>query len=76
MGNLINLAAAEKTKPANITKIWYCASLSRSEMKKIKKSLLFFFSNFQKKNESVGSVKRKIKNSGLNQIKIICTRKK
>ena len=61
MGNLINLAAAEKTKPANITKIWYCASLSRSEIKKNEKNLFYFFFNFQKKKESVESVKRKIK---------------
>ena len=46
-GNLINLAAIEKTKPKNITELQYCTGMSRREIKKIKLkkiSFIFFFS--------------------------------
>ena len=63
-GNLINLAAVEKTKQTNIIEFKFSTGMSRSEKKnKMEKIVLFFF-NFQKVG-SVGSVKRKIKNDGL-----------
>ena len=58
-GNLINLAAIEKTKRKNITELQHCTGMSRREIKKMKK-IFFFFFNFQKIG-SGGSVKRKIK---------------
>ena len=42
-GNLINLAAIEKTKRKNITELQYCTGMSRREIKnKIEKNLFFF----------------------------------
>ena len=45
-GNLINLAAVEKTKGINIIELQYCTGMSRREIQKKnqkKKSLLFLF---------------------------------
>ena len=45
-GDLINLAAIEKTKRKNITELQYCTGMSRREITKIKieKNLFIFFS--------------------------------
>ena len=43
-GNLINLAAVEKTKQKNIIELQYCTGMSRREIQnKIEKNLSFFF---------------------------------
>ena len=45
-GNLINLAAIEKTTPKNITELQHCTGMSRREIKKKKKlkKISYFFS--------------------------------
>ena len=49
-GNLINLAAIEKTKQKNITELQYCTGMSRREMKKIKlKKISYIFFSISKK---------------------------
>ena len=56
-GNLINLAAIEKTKRKNRTELHESEGNKKI---KLKKNLFYFFFNFQKIG-SGGSVKRKIK---------------
>ena len=53
-GNLINLAAVEKTKRKNIIELQYCTGMSRREIQKY----TFFFSIFKK----LGWEGRKTKN--------------
>ena len=65
---IINLAAEEKTKRKNII-LNSSTVLHESEGNtkiKLKKDLLYFFFSIFQKIGSGGSVKRKIKNSGLN----------
>ena len=48
-GNLINLAALEKTKRKIIIELQYCTGMSRREIQKlIFKNLFFFFFQFSK----------------------------
>ena len=59
-GYLINLAPVAKTKRKNIIEFQQCTGMKN----KIEKNPSYFFFNFQKIGLG-GSVKRKIKNSGL-----------